>query len=105
MADGDAVSRDVRRPNSEPPDSAYRLHARDLKRSSRRLYHTPDLILLDNSLTGIDAAETLRMLAMCPTTAHIPSSVSFAESGCLSGSFRGSAVKLRNSYSAKLTFS
>lgn len=35
-------------------------------------YHVPDLILLDDSLTDIEAAETGRLLATCPMTAHIP---------------------------------
>jgi CheY-like chemotaxis protein len=32
----------------------------------------PDLILLDGSLAGIDAAETGQMLTICPVTSHIP---------------------------------
>jgi CheY-like chemotaxis protein len=32
----------------------------------------PDLILLDGSLGEIDAAETGRMLTVCPVTSHIP---------------------------------
>ena len=32
----------------------------------------PDLILLDESLTVIDSADTGRLLTTCPTTAHIP---------------------------------
>lgn len=35
-------------------------------------YHVPDLILLDDSLTDIEAAEIGRLLATCPVTAHIP---------------------------------
>jgi CheY-like chemotaxis protein len=34
--------------------------------------HVPDLILLDDSLTGIDSTDTGRLLTTCPTTAHIP---------------------------------
>jgi CheY-like chemotaxis protein len=34
--------------------------------------HLPDLILLDGSLTDIEAAETSRLLTTCPVTAHIP---------------------------------
>lgn len=35
--------------------------------------HVPDLILLDDdSLVDIDAAETGRLIATCPVTAHIP---------------------------------
>jgi CheY-like chemotaxis protein len=32
----------------------------------------PDVILLDGSLSGIDAAETGKMLTVCPVTSHIP---------------------------------
>jgi CheY-like chemotaxis protein len=32
----------------------------------------PDAILLDDSLTGIEATETGRLLTTCPVTSHIP---------------------------------
>jgi CheY-like chemotaxis protein len=32
----------------------------------------PDLILLDGSLSGLDAATTSELLTTCPATAHIP---------------------------------
>ncbi len=32
----------------------------------------PDLILLDDSLSDIEAAETGRLLTTCPVTSHIP---------------------------------
>jgi CheY-like chemotaxis protein len=35
-------------------------------------YHVPDLILIDDSLEDIEAAETGRLLTTCPMTAHIP---------------------------------
>jgi CheY-like chemotaxis protein len=35
-------------------------------------YYVPDLILLDGSLSEIDAAETGQMLTVCPVTSHIP---------------------------------
>ena len=34
--------------------------------------HLPDVILLDDSLGDIDAAETRRLIATCPVTSHIP---------------------------------
>ena len=34
--------------------------------------HVPDLILLADSLSDIEAAETRRLLSTCPVTAHIP---------------------------------
>ena len=34
--------------------------------------HVPDVILLDETVTGIDVTETVRMLRTCPTTSHIP---------------------------------
>jgi len=32
----------------------------------------PDLILIDDSLADIEAADTGRLITTCPTTAHIP---------------------------------
>jgi CheY-like chemotaxis protein len=34
--------------------------------------HIPDVILLDGSLTELDASTARQLLATCPTTAHIP---------------------------------
>lgn len=34
--------------------------------------HMPDVVLLDHSLGDIEVAETARLLATCPVTAHIP---------------------------------
>lgn len=34
--------------------------------------HVPDLILIDESLPDIEAAETGRLITTCPVTAHIP---------------------------------
>ena len=34
--------------------------------------HLPDLILIDDSISGIEAADTGRMITTCPATAHIP---------------------------------
>jgi CheY-like chemotaxis protein len=34
--------------------------------------HIPDVILLDGSLAGLDAATACELLTTCPTTAHIP---------------------------------
>lgn len=34
--------------------------------------HVPDLILIDESLEDIEAAETGRLITTCPVTAHIP---------------------------------
>jgi CheY-like chemotaxis protein len=34
--------------------------------------HLPDLILIDESISGIEAADTGRLITTCPATAHIP---------------------------------
>ena len=34
--------------------------------------HVPDLVLLDGALGDVEVAETARLLATCPVTAHIP---------------------------------
>ncbi|HJR61632.1 MAG TPA: hypothetical protein VJ813_19650 [Vicinamibacterales bacterium] len=34
--------------------------------------HIPDMILIDDSIADIEAAETGRLITTCPVTAHIP---------------------------------
>lgn len=72
IADGNAISRTARE---------IQLRAAGFRVSSARTgfeaivkasCHVPDLILLDDSLTDIEAAETARLLTTCPVTAHIP---------------------------------
>jgi CheY-like chemotaxis protein len=72
MADGDAVSRDVREAQLRTAGLRVAIARTGFEAIVKASCHTPAVILLADSLTGIDAAETLRMLTVCPTTAHIP---------------------------------
>lgn len=72
MADGDAVSRDVRESQLRTAGLRVSIARTGFEAIVKACCYTPDVILLDDSLTGIDAAETIRMLTTCPTTAHIP---------------------------------
>jgi CheY-like chemotaxis protein len=72
MADGDAVSRDVREAQLRTAGLRVSIARTGFETIVKACFYTPDVILLDDSLTGIDAAETIRMLTTCPTTAHIP---------------------------------
>jgi len=72
IADGDAVSRDVREAQLRSVGLRVFVARTGFEAIVKATCQTPDVILLDDSLTGIDAVETVRMLTMCPTTAHIP---------------------------------
>jgi CheY-like chemotaxis protein len=72
MADGDAVSRDVREAQLRTAGLRLSIARTGFEAIVKACCYTPDVILLDDSLTGIDAAETIRMLTTCPLTAHIP---------------------------------
>ncbi len=72
IADGDAVSRDVREAQLRTAGLRVSVARTGFEAIVKASCQTPDVILLDDSLTGIEAAETVRMLTMCPTTAHIP---------------------------------
>jgi CheY-like chemotaxis protein len=72
MADGDAVSRDVREAQLRTAGLRVAVARTGFEAIVKASCHPPDVILLADSLTDIDAAETLRMLTVCPTTAHIP---------------------------------
>ena len=72
IADGDAVSRDVREAQLRTAGLRVSVARTGFEAIVKASCQTPDVILLDDSLTGIEAAETVRMLTVCPTTAHIP---------------------------------
>ena len=72
IADGDAVSRDIREAQLRTAGLRVSVARTGFEAIVKASCQTPDVILLDDSLTGIDAPDTLRMLRMCPTTAHIP---------------------------------
>ena len=72
IADGDAVSRDVREAQLRALGLRVFVARTGFEAIVKASCLTPDVILLDDSLAGIDAVETVRMLTVCPTTAHIP---------------------------------
>ena len=72
IADGDAVSRDVREAQLRTAGLRVSVARTGFEAIVKATCQTPDVILLDELLTGIDAVETIRMLTTCPTTAHIP---------------------------------
>jgi CheY-like chemotaxis protein len=72
IADGDAVSRDIREAQVRAAGLRVSVARTGFEALVKASCQTPDVILLDDSLAGIDAADTLRMLRICPTTAHIP---------------------------------
>lgn len=72
MADGDAVSRDVREVQLRTAGFRVSIARTGFEAIVKACCYTPDVILLDDSLAGIDVSETIRMLTTCPTTAHIP---------------------------------
>jgi CheY-like chemotaxis protein len=72
MADGDAVSRDLREAQLRTAGFRVSVARTGFEAIVKACCQMPDVILLDESVTGIEAAETVRMLRTCPTTTHIP---------------------------------
>jgi CheY-like chemotaxis protein len=72
IADGDSTSRIDR--ETQLRAAGFRVSAArtGFEAIVKASCHVPDLILLDDSLTDIEAADTGRLLATCPVTAHIP---------------------------------
>jgi CheY-like chemotaxis protein len=72
IADGDAVSRDVREAQLTTAGFRVSVARTGFEAIVKASCHVPDVILLDESVGGIDAEETVRLLRTCPTTSHIP---------------------------------
>jgi len=72
MADGDAVSRDVREAQLRTAGFRVSVARTGFEAIVKASCYMPDVILLDETVTGIDVTETVRMLRTCPTTSHIP---------------------------------
>jgi CheY-like chemotaxis protein len=72
MADGDAASRDVREAQLRTAGFRVSVARTGFETIVKASCHVPDVILLDETVTGIDVTETVRMLRTCPTTSHIP---------------------------------
>jgi CheY-like chemotaxis protein len=72
IADPNEQSRDRRR--SKLRDSGYDVTVArtGFEAIVKASCHVPDLVLLDEALGEVEVAETARLLATCPVTAHIP---------------------------------
>ena len=72
IADGNAESRSRRQ--SQLRDAGFRVSVArtGFEAIVKASCHVPDLILIDDSLADIEAAETGRLITTCPVTAHIP---------------------------------
>jgi CheY-like chemotaxis protein len=71
IADGNAESRSVRESQLRAAGIRVSVARTGFEAIVKASCHVPDLILLDDSLADIEAAETARLLRTCPVTAHI----------------------------------
>ena len=72
IGDGDEMSRRVRETQLRTAGCRVSLARTGFEAIVKASCHMPDVILLDDSLGDIDAAETSRLIATCPVTSHIP---------------------------------
>jgi DNA-binding response OmpR family regulator len=72
IGDADDVSRCVRESQLRSAGCRVSLARTGFEAIVKASCHLPDVILLDDSLGDIDAAETSRLIATCPVTSHIP---------------------------------
>ena len=72
IADADAVSREIREAQLRAAGVRVSVARTGFEAIVKASCHVPDVILLDDSLNDIEAAETGRLLTTCPVTSHIP---------------------------------
>jgi CheY-like chemotaxis protein len=72
VADGNDGSRERRRLQLESAGYRVSLARTGFEAIVKATCHVPDLILIDESISDIEADETGRMIRTCPVTAHIP---------------------------------
>ena len=72
VAGGDADSRERRETQLRAAGYRVSLARTGFEAIVKASCHVPDLILIDDSIGDIEAAETGRMITTCPVTAHIP---------------------------------
>lgn len=72
IADGNAVSRELREAQLRAAGVRVSVARTGFEAIVKASCQVPDVILLDESLRDIEAAETGRLLTTCPVTAHIP---------------------------------
>ncbi len=72
IADADAGSREIREAQLLAAGVRVSVARTGFEAIVKASCHVPDVILLDDSLNDIEAAETGRLLTTCPVTSHIP---------------------------------
>lgn len=72
VADGNAESRDRRQSELRAAGFRVSVARTGFEAIVKASCQVPDLILIDESLPDIEAAETGRLITTCPVTAHIP---------------------------------
>ena len=72
VADQDELSRDRRRTQLHGSGYLVSVARTGFEAIVKACCQLPDLVVLDASLGEIEVAETARLLATCPVTAHIP---------------------------------
>ena len=72
LADGDPASRERRETQLRDAGCAVSVARTGFEAIVKASCQVPDLILIDETLPDLDAAETGRLIMTCPVTAHIP---------------------------------
>src|SRR4029079_14789601 len=72
IADGNTVSRELREAQLRAAGLRVSVARTGFEAIVKASCQVPDVILLDDSLSDIEAAETGRLLTTCPVTSHIP---------------------------------
>jgi CheY-like chemotaxis protein len=72
IADANAASREIREAQLRAAGVRVSVARTGFEAIVKASCHVPDVILLDDSLNDIEAAETGRLLTTCPVTSHIP---------------------------------
>jgi CheY-like chemotaxis protein len=72
IADGNATSRELREAQLRSAGFRVSVARTGFEAIVKASCHLPDVVLLDNSLGDLLAAETGRLLTTCPVTSHIP---------------------------------
>jgi CheY-like chemotaxis protein len=72
VADGNDISRHSRETQLRKAGFRVLVARTGFEAIVKASCHVPDMILIDDSLSDIEAAETGRLITTCPVTAHIP---------------------------------
>ncbi len=72
IADGNPTSREIREAQLRSAGFRVSVARTGFEAIVKASCETPDVILLDESLSDLLAAETGRLLTTCPVTSHIP---------------------------------